>query len=115
MYCLKCGSDTQQDNVFCNTCLEDMKTCPVRSDATIHLPERPAPEIEKKQKKVRTPADQIRTLKKVIRFLLIVLLLMSLLAAVLGFLLHHQSKKSTDTTPSIGQNYTPVENTTPSA
>lgn len=111
MYCLKCGSDTKGDNVFCDLCLEDMNSCPVRPDATIHLPERPVQEIEKKPKKSRTPADQIRGLHRVIRFLLLILLIMSLLAAVLGFLLWREHKLNSASTPVIGQNYTPPETT----
>ena len=94
MYCLKCGCETQANNVFCNACLEDMATCPVRSDAVIQLPNRPAPAVEKApRKKKQSYADYVRTLRKLIRWLCVAVAMLTLLVCLLGWLLFQQLQR----------------------
>ena len=40
MSCMRCGKETEADNVFCNECLEDMKRHPVKPGTPIQLPVR---------------------------------------------------------------------------
>ena len=48
MNCLKCGRETQEDNVFCQACLLEMQKYPVHADTVVLLPRRKdAPVIKK--------------------------------------------------------------------
>ena len=110
MYCLKCGCETKGSNVFCDECLEDMKTCPVKGDIAILIPERAMPEPEKKQKKQRSIASQVRTLKVLLRIMFLTTLLLVAIVCVLShFLL--QELKTPDLPPSLGTNYSTSEST----
>ncbi len=54
MPCLKCGRETQQSNVFCDACLEDMRQHPVKPGTPVTIfkrPEAPAKSPGKKQQK----------------------------------------------------------------
>lgn len=109
MYCLKCGCDTSAGNVFCDACLAEMATCPVRTDAVIQLPNRPAPVVEKTpRKKKQHYADYIRVLRRLIRWLCVVVAALTLLVCLLGFLLFQQLQSAPDA-PAIGKNYTTTE------
>ena len=114
MYCLKCGNEVKLPNVFCEPCLEDMANCPVRSDAVINLPERPALVIEKKsRKKKRTDADRIRDLRRWSSFLCIMILVLTLISGLLVFqLIRTQEKLAKPTEPPKGQNFSTQETTT---
>lgn len=109
MYCLKCGCETRPDNVFCDHCLADMATCPVRADAVIHLPDRPALAVERSpRKKKKAYADYVRSLRRLIRCLCWVVAVLVLLVGVLGYLLYQELDNSADI-PAIGKNYTTTE------
>lgn len=107
MGCLKCGRDTDSGAVFCESCLGEMEKYPVRPDIEVKLPERKQAPVQKKQSKKRTvsPEDQIKTLKKRCRTLLLLLISVTLLAAALAvpaveYLMDDHFK--------IGQNYSTV-------
>lgn len=109
MYCLKCGSEVRSPDVFCQECLADMAACPVRSDAVIQLPNRPAMAVEKTpRKKKQTYADYVRTLRKLIRWLCGLAAVLTLLVCLLGYLLFQQLRNDTNA-PAIGKNYTTTE------
>ena len=109
MYCLKCGGDVRSPDVFCPECLADMDTCPVRTDAVIQIPYRPAPVVEKPaRKKTKNHTDNIRSLRRLIRWLCVVVAALTLLVCLLGLLLFYQMQSSPDS-PAIGKNYTTTE------
>ena len=109
MYCLKCGNAIRSPEVFCPECLADMDTCPVRADAVIQIPNRPAPVVEKaSRKKKQNYADYIRVLRRLIRWLCVAVAALTLLVCLLGFLLFQQLQSPADA-PSIGKNYTTTE------
>ena len=70
MKCLKCGTDTGKDAVFCNDCLQSMEQYPVKPGTVIQLRRR---EVIQSQKKVSRPkrhndaVEQVIYLKKLIR------------------------------------------------
>ena len=84
MYCLRCGKDTQEENVFCDNCLLLMEAYPVKPGTAIHLPERKKqPEI-KKQRKVVTQAEHLRRARAWNRVLgIFSLLLIAVIAAAI--------------------------------
>jgi len=113
VYCLKCGSEVQLPNVFCSPCLEDMATCPVRSDAVIHLPERPTPVTEKKsRKKSRSAEDRIRSLRRFALLLCILVVALSVVISMLTYqLIRQQELLSKKEEAPLGKNFTTQEST----
>jgi len=86
--CIKCGKETQDGHIFCESCLTVMDAYPVKPDTAIHLPDRQeAPKKAVPRKRVLTPEEQVERLKKANRrlrlyFLLLLLLFAASLAAV---------------------------------
>lgn len=92
MRCIKCGKDTQDNHVFCESCLTVMDAYPVKPDTAIHLPNRQETAVKKAapRKRVLTPEEQMERLKKAHRrlrwyFLILLLLFIASLAAVAYF------------------------------
>ena len=67
MGCMKCGRDTLEDQVFCETCREDMKKHPIKPNIVVQLPQRkPASGIKRPAPARRRPLtheEQIRKLR----------------------------------------------------
>lgn len=51
MYCLRCGKETEEEKVFCPSCLETMEEYPVKPGQPIVLPNRTSPAPAKKGRK----------------------------------------------------------------
>lgn len=107
MGCMKCGRDTVNEQAFCPDCQQDMKKYPVRPGTVVQLPKHPAHASVKKQPKKRTipPEEQIKTMRKWIRGLILALILAIGIAAAFAvpgvkYILDNQFK--------IGQNYSTV-------
>ena len=49
MGCMKCGNKLGSSQVFCDDCLEKMKNSPVKPNAVVILPNRPAAPVTKKR------------------------------------------------------------------
>lgn len=108
MICMKCGRDTQSEEVFCAECLEDMRAHPVKVDTRVNITPRNV------QKRIDSPTREvpdnsqaeIQNLKRKIRNLRgLLLCCILLLAAVLAFAGWYYVN---DDTPAIGQNYSTV-------
>ena len=85
MQCIKCGKDTENDQVFCDDCLNAMEEYPVKATTTVHLPQRinePIPVKVPHRRWSQSPEDQIIHLKKVIRGLSLALALLSLVLVI---------------------------------
>lgn len=98
MYCLKCGSNTQDNRVFCDVCLDGMQDYPIKPGTVVQIPTRPVFEEEKKQpvkRRGNAPADQVRRLRITIRWLwatiIILLLVLGLTAVLLVYTLDNAS------------------------
>ena len=103
MRCMKCGRETADTQAFCDECLTEMEKHPVKSDTPVHLPQRPVREKSPARVREQTPADTIRSLRGLVRWLLVLITVLSiLLCATAGFLLHTLDKESKP----IGRNYT---------
>ena len=104
MNCMKCGNEIRDGQVFCENCLTDMVQYPVARDTYVQIPQRPAKPAEKKAKEVPLQ-EQIRGLKKSIRWLLSIIAVLVVMLAVMALLLLHQVKATKNTVP-LGRNYT---------
>ena len=112
MNCLKCGVEIQSPDVFCKACLGKMQANPVRPDAVIHIPVRPALPVEKPEKKKRGFADYTRSLRRTIKVLCVIITIMTLLICLLCTALYRQLQDAPDV-PAIGKNYTTTERQDP--
>ena len=110
MHCLRCGRETEDQQVFCQTCLTYMALHPVKSDTPVYLPIRKEKEVPRKQyrfsRKERTAEEMVVILRKRVRFLTAVslILFMMLSAAVAGVWLAKKQGAEIPI-PNIGQNF----------
>ena len=107
MQCLKCGKETTDGKVFCDSCLEVMEQYPVNPATPVPAPRVETANQEKKAARRRPPTDEetILQLRGLIRLLTVtVAILVVLLCFVAGLLLRqleiNQNKNA------IGRNYT---------
>lgn len=112
MSCLKCGRETQPEQVFCAGCLADMAKHPVRPDTPVLIPRRNGDAVRHapKRKAPPKPEEQMAKMRKTIRNLWLTLTVFVLAAAlgIAGMILwFHRSEK-----PPVGQNYSTVQSTT---
>ncbi len=105
MYCLRCGREAEEEQVFCSACRENMEQYPVKPGTPIHLPRRQtAVSIKKKSRRKRLlpPEEQVLHLKKSLRRTRVfVALLILLLGLVIGAGYWYFSQNDTN----IGRNY----------
>lgn len=110
MYCLKCGKDTQGEQVFCENCLQVMDAYPVKPDTAIHLPKRSTQSAPKKpvhRKKVISGEEQVAQLKTANRRLrLTVACLVLALGVCIGALVYRMLQPQPETNTNVGKNYT---------
>lgn len=115
MYCLKCGKEIPDSQVFCDDCRADMDAHPVRSDIPVQLPVRPPNRRQAPQRKETSPEEEISSLKKSIHWimLLVTALVLALCLCItsLMYLRNTLSPEQGD----IGQNYKTAPVTTPAA
>lgn len=111
MNCLKCGKETRGADVFCESCLQDARSYPVKPGTAIHIQQRDAVIAAHKKTPLHigpTPNEQIRQLRRTVRRLsLTVAVLSVVLCLIAAMLIHTLSNPAEDT--DIGKNYTAVE------
>ena len=112
MNCVKCGREIGEDQVFCELCLSEMETYPVKPGTAIHIPARqPVEEAKKTRTKrvvVLTPSEQVLKLKKKVRRLRIAVAVLLLLCGSLGYAIG-RAVVELDFQRLLGQNYSIIE------
>jgi hypothetical protein len=108
MNCVKCGREIDEDQVFCELCLNEMETYPVKPGTAIHIPARqPVEEVKKhrtKRSALLSPSEQVLKLKKKVRRLRITVIVLLLLSGALCFLVGRAAEEL-DFQRLLGQNY----------
>ena len=110
MHCLRCGRETENQQVFCKACLNYMSLHPVKSDTPIYLPIRKEKDPPRKQyhwhRRERSAEEMVVILRKRVRFFAVVslILFMMLSAAVAGVWLAKKQGAQIPI-PNIGQNF----------
>ena len=114
MNCMKCGRETENEQVFCQDCLQVMEKFPVRPGTVVLLPRRREPSVIKKSIKRHVPSaeEQVKILRKRVMTLTL-LLIMCIIAIVLMYkpTMHYVLDEHVE----IGQNYSTITTTTSSA
>lgn len=96
MYCIKCGVEVPDEQVFCDACLAEMEKYPVKPDITVTLPPRKETPVSKKKSRKRNlpPEEQLRRTKAKLRLahitLAVVFICFLLVVAMLLQYLHVQ-------------------------
>ncbi len=108
MYCLKCGNEAENDQIFCAHCLNIMEQYPVKPGTNIQLPRRNTLQTQKKQTWRRNFSleEQVVHMRVTIRTLVAILgvVLIALGISIwLNFLPRATQAQPPET--SIGQNY----------
>ena len=110
MNCMKCGQEIQSGQVFCPECLAGMEKYPVKPDAVVLLPKRPAyPAVKRTapKKRFRNPDEQIAHLHRVIRWLALALVCLTLaLIVVSAVSIHFMGQE--EVASYLGRNYSTV-------
>lgn len=112
MNCMRCGKETEEKNVFCSECLEDMAKYPVKPGTLIHIPSRPESDSRKNTRKRRelSAEEQLDNAKNAVQILLVTVLGLFGMVVVLGLLLllmlGQPSPQPEETQPPMGRNYT---------
>lgn len=90
VYCLRCGKDAPEKQVFCDSCLLIMDAYPVKPGTPIQLPARKKPAELKKQasrKKVLPQSEQLARARTLNRWLIVLIVLLSLALCAAGVML----------------------------
>ena len=106
MQCVKCGRDTTENQVFCDSCLQSMDAYPVDPGTPVHLPHRNLLDAKKQnaRKRIISQEEQILHLRKHLRrSRLFAVILAVLLCAASAMLLYELLSPDGQV---IGQNYT---------
>ena len=110
MNCMKCGTETEGGNVFCEGCLTDMDKYPVKPGTRILLPNHPTSEAVKKQSVRKQPPTDAQKLKKTQKVLKWVTIALAVSLLLLGFAISMllEDPASKDAHENIGQNYNTI-------
>ena len=113
MHCMRCGVEIEDTAVFCEKCGENMERDPVKTNITVQLPVRPeqAP-VKKKSRRMKytKPEEQVRHLRRVLRWVWLVLIVSLLAIAVTAaMLIHLLQSREEGFDFDIGQNYGTME------
>ena len=107
-FCMKCGRERPENQVFCDKCLADMALHPVKPGVVVLLPRRDAAQPKpapKRRQPALPPEEQIKALKKRVVGLTIAVLLLFGATVGLGWLAVEDWLEDHNNTPKPGQNY----------
>jgi len=108
MYCLKCGRETDGNQIFCDGCLESMTHYPVKHDIVVQLPARSTSPVLKQTSPRKRPVSLEERFAKTIRrnrWLTGAVILLSLALILATLSLVHQASQL-QPGQLIGRNYT---------
>ena len=105
MYCLKCGREVEDQQVYCAGCLEIMDRYPVKPGTPVQLPKKNPIAAQKKQNRRNAPSmeDQLRHLRRIVKTLVLLLLAVSLVAGY--FIYQYFQPEQVSDEPSPGQSW----------
>ncbi len=106
MACMKCGRDIQEGQIFCETCLEVMEWYPVKPGTAVQLPKRQeAPSRKVLKRRGPTLEEQVKSLRRIIRFLAVALIIAVVL---IGLMVIPTYEHLMENVVRPGQNYSTV-------
>ena len=107
MYCMKCGREVQEGQVFCDECLEYMKNDPVNINAAVMIPSQPPEKHNSHRRPLVNPDEEIKRLEKVNQNLILWLVLLGVMVMLLLLLAYY--KQFWEVVDELGRNYSVIE------
>ena len=110
MNCMKCGSETSADAVFCDECLRRMEQYPVSPNTLVYVPsekDRAAVKRHSPAPLIITAEDQVKKLNRRLHVMGL-LLALSLGATIFFGLLSLDTIRELNMTNFVGKNYTAI-------
>ena len=109
---MKCGTDTQSDRVFCDTCLAAMQRSPVKPGTPIQLPTHTTsvPKKATAKRKQPTAEEKLLRTRRALRITTVGLICALLALGLSISLLVHALQQEPETPVPLGRNYTTSEN-----
>ena len=114
MYCMKCGKEIQENQVFCEACLVIMGKYPVKPGIHIQIPQRPVSTAGKpvSRKRILSPDEKLQQLRRRVKRLALALVCCILaLGLTVTMLVHTIAEQKASA--SIGKNYNTVGDAEP--
>lgn len=110
MYCMKCGKEIKENQVFCEACLVIMDKYPVKPGTHIQIPQRPVSTAGKpvSRKRILTQEEQLQRLRRSVKHLAVALVC-AILALGLTVTLLVRTVVDYQESNAIGKNYNTVE------
>ena len=106
MNCMKCGREVEEDQVFCQECLEQMENEPIRISTPVHIPRQPTKGTTTHHA-VLHPEDEIRRLERANERLRVWVILLAMASLLLAMAVYH--KEVASVVEELGKNYSVVE------
>jgi len=109
MRCMKCGTETKDQQIFCDVCLAVMEKFPVKPGTPVSLPNRPATAAKAtvSRRKNPTAEEQLQRLRRSTKWLIVALVSL-LLALILTVSLLVHTVTLYRESESIGKNYNTI-------
>ena len=110
MNCLRCGRETENEQVFCFLCESVMVKHPVKPNTVVTIPDRAALTRPMTRKPVRQEVDTAPLHRTIAQLRLWVCMLLAALMLCVAALTWQELSRTEG--PAIGQNYSSVTNST---
>lgn len=75
MNCMKCGKETQSDQIFCTECLAIMEKYPVKPGAVVQIPAQPPKKQQHHRRPVLSAEEQVKRLTRRVHTLTLTVIL----------------------------------------
>ena len=106
MYCMKCGREVENGQVFCPECLEIMKCDPISMNTAVNLPKQPS----RNQNARRMPIhleEEVKRLERANERMRIWVILLAMATILLAMAIYH--KEVVQVVEDLGKNYSIIE------
>lgn len=110
MNCMKCGNETQGDQVFCAECLAEMEKYPVKPGIVVQIPVQPPKKQPHHRRSAVSHEDQVKRLAKY-NHRLTLALIMAVTTALFFALLYFGVLERSGVHKLLGQNYSVAQAT----
>ena len=114
MNCVKCGRETEENQVFCRVCMDAAEKYPVNPATVVHIPVRkPEEELRRRVVKKKLPptlSEQNEKLKKKVTRLRVAIVVLILICGLMGYAIGRATMEL-DFQRLLGQNYHTTETT----
>ena len=113
MNCMKCGKETDENQIFCEDCLAVMEKYPVKPGVVVQIPVQPAKkQVHHHRRPTLTAEERVRRLARW-NLVLSGLLLLAISAALVFASMTFDLFQEENVKKLLGQNYSVVQQTEP--